>query len=80
MPGHPWWSSCYEPTCQCREHGFDPWSRKIPYAEEQLSPCTTTTKPVCSRAHVLQVLSPPTATTEAQVLTACALQQENPLQ
>ena len=26
---------------QCREHGFDPWSRNIPYAEERLShlPC-----------------------------------------
>ena len=23
---------------------FDPWSRKIPHAVEQLSPCTTTTE------------------------------------
>ena len=28
---------------QCRGHRFDPWSRKIPHAAEQLSPCTTTT-------------------------------------
>ena len=25
-------------------HGFDPWSRKIPHAAEQLSPCATTTE------------------------------------
>ncbi|KAJ8779396.1 hypothetical protein J1605_012685 [Eschrichtius robustus] len=29
-----------------RGHGFEPWSRKIPHAAEQLSPCTTTTEPV----------------------------------
>ena len=33
-------------TCQCRRHRFDPWSRKIPYSAEQLSPSTTTTEPV----------------------------------
>ena len=33
-------------TCQCRRHGFKPWSRKIPQAKEQLSPCTTTVEPV----------------------------------
>ena len=32
-------------ACQCRGHGFNPWSGKIPHAEEQLSPCTTTTEP-----------------------------------
>ena len=32
-----------ESTCQCRGHRFDPWSRKIPHAEEQLNPCTTAT-------------------------------------
>ena len=25
-------------TCQCRGHGFDPWSRKIPLIVERLSP------------------------------------------
>ncbi|KAJ8784364.1 hypothetical protein J1605_008297 [Eschrichtius robustus] len=33
-------------TCQCRGHGFEPWSGKIPHVTEQLSPCTTTTEPV----------------------------------
>ena len=44
--GLPWWLSEKESTCQRRRHGFDPWARKIPHAEEQLSPCATTTEPV----------------------------------
>ena len=39
--GLPWWLSGKESTCQCRRHGFDPWSSKIPYTSEQLSPCAT---------------------------------------
>ena len=35
-----------ESACKCRGHGFDPWSGKIPYAMEPLSPCTTTPEPV----------------------------------
>ena len=42
-----WWS-------QCRGHGFDPWSRKIPHASEQLGKCRTTN----DRAWVLQLLKP----------------------
>ena len=37
----PWWSSGTESVCQGRGHGFDPWSRKIPPAAGQLSPCGT---------------------------------------
>ena len=45
--GLPWWLSGKEAICQCRRHGFDPWSgKKIPCAREQLSPSTTTTEPV----------------------------------
>ena len=33
------------PVSQCRGHGFDPWSGKIPHAAEQLSPSATTTEP-----------------------------------
>ena len=44
--GLPWWLSGKESTCQCRRHGFNPWSRKIPRAMEQLSPCVTTIEPV----------------------------------
>ena len=43
--GLPWWRSGGESTCQCRGHGFEPWSGKIPHAAEQLSPCATTTEP-----------------------------------
>ena len=38
VPGLPWWPSGWESSCQCRGHGFDPWSGRIPHA---------TTKPVC---------------------------------
>ena len=41
----PWWVSDKESACQCRRHGFDPWSRKIPHALEQLSLCTTAIDP-----------------------------------
>ena len=39
------WLSGGESASQCRGHGFDPWSEKIPHAAEQLSPCATTTEP-----------------------------------
>ena len=35
--GLPWWLRGKESACQCRRHEFDPWSRKIPQAAEQLS-------------------------------------------
>ena len=44
--GLPWWSSGQESACQCRGHGFDLYSWKIPFAAGQLSPCATTTQPV----------------------------------
>ena len=43
--GLPWWRSGWESTCQCRGHGFEPWSGKIPHATEQLGPWATTTEP-----------------------------------
>ena len=38
----------------CRAHWFEPWSRKIPHAAEQLSPCATTTEAHAPGAHALQ--------------------------
>ena len=35
-----WWLNGKESACQYRRHRFDPWSRKTPHAEEQLSLCT----------------------------------------
>ena len=43
--GLPWWRSGWEPACQYKGHGFEPWSGKIPHAAEQLGPWATTTEP-----------------------------------
>ena len=43
--GLPWWHSCWESACQCRGHGFKPWSGKIPHAVEQLGPWATIAEP-----------------------------------
>ena len=45
LRGFPWWCSGWESACQCRAHGFEPWSGKIPHAAEQLGPWATTTEP-----------------------------------
>ena len=42
----PWWLSGKESACQCRRHGFKPWSGKIPHAAERLNSSTTTTESV----------------------------------
>ena len=51
--GFPAGSSGKESACQCRRHGFNPWSRKIP-----LSPCTTTTEPVLWSLQLLALHTP----------------------
>ena len=38
----PWLRTCQ----QCRRHGFDPWSGRLPQATEQRSLCATTIDPV----------------------------------
>ena len=43
--GLPWWRSGWESACQCRGHGFEPWSGKIPHAAEWLGPWATITEP-----------------------------------
>ena len=50
--GLPWWRSGWESARQCRGHGFEPWSGKIPHAAEQLGPWATITEP----AHLEPVL------------------------
>ena len=59
--GLPWGYSGQESACQCKGHGLNPSSRKIPHAVKQLSPHTkttglstpepraTTTEPACCR-------------------------------
>ena len=65
----PWWLSGKESACQCRGHGFDPWSRKIPRAVEQLSLHTTTRESQEPRARAA-------ATREASTMEARAPQLE----
>ena len=43
--GLPWWRSGWESACQCRGHGFEPWSGKIPHAAEQLGTWATIAEP-----------------------------------
>ena len=57
--GPPWWLSGWESTCQCRGHGFERWSRKIPHVTEQLSLSAIATEPA--------VQSPRATTTEARM-------------
>ena len=45
IKGFPWWRSGWESACQCRGHGFEPWSGKIPHATEQLGPWATIAEP-----------------------------------
>ena len=45
--GLPWWRSGWESACQCRGHGFEPWSGTIPHAAERLGPWATITEPAC---------------------------------
>ena len=52
LMGLPWWHSGWESACQCRGHGFEPWSGKIPHATEQLGPWATIAEP----AHLEPVL------------------------
>ena len=45
IAGLPWWRSGWESACQCRGHGFEPWSGRIPHAVERLGPWATATEP-----------------------------------
>ena len=45
IAGLPWWRSGWESACQCRGHGFEPWSGKIPHAAEWLGPWATIIEP-----------------------------------
>ena len=68
----------------CRRHWFKSWSRKIPHVEEQLSPCTTTTKSVSQNywphmLHLLKPMSRASASQQEKLLQweACTLQPES---
>ena len=57
-------------SCQCRGHGFNPWSGKIPQAVSHLAQAPQLLRP-SSRVHVPQSL-------KSVCPRACALQQEKP--
>ena len=77
--GLPWWRSGWESACQCRGHGFEPWSGKIPHAAERQGPWATIAEPVrlepvlCNKrgrdsertAHHDEEWPPPAATRES---------------
>ena len=69
--GLAWWHSRWESACQCRQHGFNPWSRKIPHAVDQLSPCPTTAEPtlysLCATTVEVCMLEGPRAATAQPV-------------
>ena len=41
----PWWCNGEAPTCQCRGHGFGPWSCRSHVQQSQVSLCNPTTEP-----------------------------------
>ena len=43
--GLPWWRSGWESACQCRGHGFEPWSGRISHAAERLGPWAAAAEP-----------------------------------
>ena len=51
---------------QCRGHGFDPWSRKIPHAVRQLSLWATATKACTLQSPHAATPEPTTTTTKAR--------------
>ena len=69
--GLPWGLSGKEPARQCRRLGFDPWSRMLTHATEQLNPCVTIIEPV--------LYSPGAMTTETTCHIYCSLRALEPV-
>ena len=63
--GPPCWLSGKESACQCKRHGFHPWSGRFPHAVEQLS-LPQLLSPCASRACDLQPEKPPQWETQRQ--------------
>ena len=63
--GLPWSSTSFECACQCRGHGFDPWSGKIPHVVGHINPHARATEPVCCNYWSLHTQSLFSATREA---------------
>ena len=74
--GLPWGRSGWESICQYREHEFDPWSRKIPNAVEQLGLWPTTSEPTCCSHWSSCTYSPCSATREATEMRSLSTAEE----
>ena len=78
MWGFSWWLSSKEFTCQCRSHGFDPWSRKTHMLQSSQA-CMPRLLSLCFRAREPQLLSPQVPQLLKPACSrACAHQQEKP--
>ena len=69
--GLPWWSSGWEFACQCRGHGFDTWSGRIPHVTGQLSPSTAAVRPrvTTTQAHVPRARAPQETPLQGEAFT-----------
>ena len=66
-------------ACQCREHGFDPWSGKIPHTAKQLSLCTTPAEPLWYHCWIPCSWSLCSATGKASaVRSPCTIMKSSP--
>ena len=61
-------SSGWEFARQCRGHGFNPQAGKISHAMGQLSPCATSTEPLCCNYWSLHIWSPRSTTREVSTM------------
>ena len=62
---------------QCRWHGFNPWSRKIPYAVKQLSPWVTTNETMSLEAiSIIREATKMRSTHTSMKSSPCLLQLE----
>ena len=66
-------------TCQCRGHGFDPYSRKIPHATGQLSQYAASPEPGAATAEANVLYSPCSVTRgAARMRSLLTTTRENP--
>ena len=65
-------------TANDRGHKFNPWSRKMPHASEQLSPCAMTAEPQCCNYWSLNAYSPCSPRKATAVRSQCHSMKSNP--
>ena len=65
-------------TCQCRQHGFNPWFAKMPHDAEQRSPWAATTEAHVSRAGAPQQGKPPHGAATARSSPPLTTTRESP--